>query len=76
MKEIMEIFSHVNSYVAAYAPYINISLAPLFTTQVLVILLSKTSLKHVNLTSLIHNSSRHRVPCNTSSSLHPRLQWS
>ena len=72
----MEIFRHVNSSVASYTSYIHISLVPLFTTHVLVILLSKSIIEHVNLTSLIHNNSLHQIPYNTLSSLHPRFQWS
>ena len=59
-----------------YFIYIHISLAPLFTTQVLVMILFTNNIQHVNLTSLIHNSSLHQVPCNTISSLHPHFQWS
>ena len=42
MKQNMEIFRHVNSSVASYTSYIHISVVPLITTQVLVILLSKS----------------------------------
>ena len=59
-----------------YFIHFHVSFVPLLTTQVLVILLSKNITLHVNLTSLIHNSSRHQVPCNATSSLHPRFQWS
>ena len=74
----MEIFRHVNSSVTSstYIIHFHVSFVPLLTTQVLVILLSKNITLHVNLTSLIHNSSRHQVPCNATSSLHPRFQWS